>query len=124
MERRPRIRKPRGVRSDGIIGSAVNTCYHPQYRRVVDLILEVLKVQKHTRDTVGTRPRRGEMHLLAEAHAVTAHAPDDVARELARAFLRLVVVPRRGIRGGRGGMRQESSSFVLDVNYAAGNREK
>lgn len=44
-------------------------------------------------------------------------------RARARAFLRLVSVPRRGIRGGRAGMREESS-FVLGVNYAADNREK
>lgn len=70
------------------------------------------------------------MHLLERrygAPAVTAHAPDDAPREFARACARSFLRPlvsRRGIRGGHVGMHEESSSFVLDVNYTATDREK
>ena len=64
----PRIRKPRGARSDGIIGPAVDT--------YVSLTSSLRSLRcKNTRAIpLGTRPR---VAGRCSARSVTAHAPDD-----------------------------------------------
>lgn len=109
-----------------------------KYDDVVDLILEVLKVQKRTRDTVGTSRRRGNAPASGcRAEPLQSRRVDLAIRLLsararlarartARLFGRGAPVPRRGIRGGRASRQYspEESSFVLDVNYTPGHGDR